>query len=244
MASKYSDLLTQLIPEAGDINPAMVESIFRRCLTRYMDLSQIWRTAADFDLASASPDPATRAGLWTAYQAAQVLANASPDDLTLAQAAVDAKAAAMVQPTWTLTPPVKTTTPSTVYYTARTFAQRVTYRGRDAYPFWKINPEDAAGGMQTLQMLPPIATEQNGMVWAYLYWVPFFDSDPSLAIPTWVYEYHGDKISDWAVGELWMRRRGRRSDQALGQRMVTNAMVDANRARAKMDREQPMPMSI
>ena len=210
MASKYSDLLTQLIPEAGDINPAMVESIFRRCLTRYLDRSQIWRTAADFDLASATPSPSARAALWTAYQAAQALANAAPNNLTLAQAAVDAKAAAMVKPTWTLTPPVQSSTPTIVYYTARAFAQRVTYRGRDAYPYWKINTEDAAGGMQTLQMLPPISFDSCGMVWAHLYWVPYFDSDPSLAVPTWIYEYHGDKISDWTVGELWMRRRGRR----------------------------------
>jgi hypothetical protein len=244
MASKYSDLFTQIIPEAGDINPAMVESIFRRCMTRYLERSQIWRTAADFDLASATPDPGTRASLWKAYQATQALSNASPNYLTLAQAAVDAKAAAMVQPSWCLTPPVQTTNPTTVYYTARAFAQRVTYRGCNANPYWQINPETTIGSFQTLQMLPPVSCEQNGMVWAYLYWVPFFDSDPSLAVPTWVYEYHGDKISDWTIGELWMRRRGRRADQALGQKMVTNAMIDADRARAKSDRENPLPMSI
>ena len=161
-----------------------------------------------------------------------------------AQAAVDAKAAAMVDPTWTLTPPVYATSPSKVYYTARAFAHRVTYRCGNAYPFWKINPEPASGGMQTLQMLPPISHEHNGMVYAFLYWVPFFDADPSLAVPSWVYEYHGDKISDWTVGELWMRRRGRRADQQLGQSMVTNAMIDADRAREKMNREDPLPMSI
>ena len=250
MAFQYSDLLTQLIGEVGDVTPLQLEIVFRRCLTSFMEKSQAWRTRFNTDLAAATPDPATRESLITAYEVAQAATSASPNDLTLAQAAADAHAAAYAPPLFTLTRPVQTPAVvgppavAAVYYTAIATGMRVEHCHRNLDPWWRINPATAAGGNQTLEILSPVSHQSIGGITARLFWTPIFDSDPALAVPTWVYERYGGIISDWTIGTLWMRRRGNRSDQRLGQEISNNAMLDAERVRARANREDPLPMSV
>ena len=250
MSSQYSDLLTQLVGEVGDVPTAQTEIVFRRCLTSFMEKSQVWRTRFNSDLSAATPDPGTRQTLITAYEAAVAAASASPNDLTLAQAAADARAAAYAPPLFTLTRPIQTpavvgppAVPA-VYYTAIATGMRVEQHHRNIAPWWRINPATAAGGSQTLEILTPASCQSIGGITARLFWTPVFDSNPALAVPTWVYERYGGIICDWTIGTLWMRRRGKRSDQRLGQEMSNNAMIDAERVRARTNREDPLPMSV
>ena len=250
MASKYSDLLAQLVSDIGDVPAPQVGIVFCRCLTRFMEISQAWRTRPYFDMAAATPDPVTRAALMAAYQAAQAAANADPANLALAQAAADAREAAYAPPYFTLTRPLKTAAVigppavAAVYYTAIATGTRVEYRDGNASPFWRIDPATAAGGNQTLKMLPPIASLPNGRVVARLYWVPVFDSDPDVAVPDWVFERYGGVVSDWTIGDLWMKGRGRHSDRALGLKMSNDAKNDAVRICERFNREDPLPIEV
>ena len=249
MATQYIDLLKQIIGDIGDVNPNQVELVFQRCLKSFVERSQVWRTRWLTDLAAATPDPVTRESLMVAYQAAQHAANADPSDLALAQAAADARAAAYAKPEWTLTRLVKTPAvidPPTpvVYYNAVAYGLRVEYRGQNAYPYWRINAPTVACGNQTLDVLPPIAHLPNGSLLVRLYWVPFFDSDTSLACPDWIYERYGDIVSEWTVGELWVKGRGRRADRQLGLNMRNNAMIDADKVRARVNAEDPIPIAM
>ena len=243
MASSYSDLLTQLVGEVGDVNPAQVEITFRRCLTSFMEKSQVWRTTFETDLSASTPAPGTRQTLMAAYQAAVTAASADPNNLSLAQAAADARAAAYAPPAWQLTRPIQNQT-GPIYFNAIATGMRVSFQCQDATPWWKILPATASGGTQTLEVLGPIMQQPCGRVSARLFWVPTFDSSTVLTCPSWVYERYGGIISDWTIGTLWMRRRGRRSDQAMGQKMSDNAMIDAQRVRARANMEDPIPMSI
>jgi len=250
MATQYSDLLNQIVGDIGDVNPSQVEIIFRRCLKSFMEKSQVWRTKFSTSLAAATPDPVTRAALEVAYQAAQDTANASPGDLGLAQAAADARAAACVNPTFTLARLIKTAAVvgpppvAEVDYTAVATGIRVEYCQRNAFPYWKINPPPAAGQPQTLEILPPVSSLGTGIVIIRLFWTPLFDSDPALAVPDWVYERYGDILSQWTVGELWVSGRGRRSDRQLGMSMRNNAMLDAARLCSRVNAEDPIAISV
>ena len=244
MATKYADLLLQLVGDSGDVNPPQVEVVFRRCLKRFMEKSQVWRTKFSTDLSAATPDPGTRATLMTAYQSTQAAANADPTNLTLAQAAADARAAAYAMPSFTLTRLVASTTPQTVYYTAIATALRIEYRCSNAFPYWKINAPTAATAEQTLEMLPPIAQLPSGAITARLYWTPLFDSDPALAVPDWVFQRYGEIVADWTIGELWTKGHGRKSDRQMGMAMSNAAMNDAIRIRSRVDAEDPVPIEM
>ena len=250
MSSKYSDLLRQLIPDVGDAHAPIVETFFRRSLCLFMETSQVWRTIFDSDLAAASPDPATRATLLAAYEVARAAASAAPSNLNLAQAAADALAAATAKPALTLTRPLKTAaivsppTPA-VYYTAIVNpALRVTYQGQDVSPWWRIDPPTAAGGAQTLVLLPPLSMEGSGRVRAHLVWVPTFDADPDNACPDWVYERYGGTVSDMTIGLLWTRGYGRKANPNLGMKMREDALNEARSARNRKNQEDPLPFSI
>ncbi len=249
MSSAYSDLLLQIVSDAGDVAPNYVEVVFRRCMSSFMEKSQAWRTRAYFDMSAATPSPADRQGAVAAYSAALAAAQAAPNDLALAQAAEDARVAAEAQPLFTLSRPLKTAAvvdpPSpAVYYTAIATGMRVSYEKRNAGPYWRINPPTAAGGDQTLEMLPLVSTYTTGQVEARLFWVPTFDASVELCCPSWVFERYGGIIANWTVGEIWMKRRGRRSDQQMGMKMSNDAMVDAQRVRARSNAEDPIPFSV
>ena len=240
MATKYSDLLRQVVGELNDLNPAYVQTVFQRCLTNFMQLSQVWRTIADFDMASAYPDPGTRATLQTAYEVAQAAAAASPNDLVLAQAAADAMYAAQQPPTFTLTRPQLSAGPPVKLYNAIASMQRVNYRSTDITHWSKILPAAAAGGSQSLQIIWPVSYLPNGQVLAHLYWTPTFDSLPDDSLPSWVYERYGGYVSDWTIGRLWMMAHGKRGNQATGKMMMDDAMHQAKIIRARGDLEDPV----
>lgn len=249
MASSYSDLLAQTVADIGDVNPNYVEIVFRRCMSSFMEKSHVWRTRAYFDMSAATPSPGDRETAVAAYAVALAAAQAAPDNLTLAQAAADARVAAEAPPLFTLTRPLKTAAvvappAAAVYYTAIATGMRVSYENRNAQPYWRINPASAAGGNQTLEMLSPMTNYKTGQVEARLFWTPTFDSAVDLCCPSWVFERYGGIISNWTVGDIWMKRRGNRSDQQMGLKMSNDAMVDAQRVRARANAEDPIPFEI
>jgi len=249
MSSSYSDLLIQTVADVGDVNPNYVEIVFRRCMASFMEKSQVWRTRAYFDMSAATPSPSDRAAAVAAYAVALAASQASPSDLALAQAAEDARVTSEAPPLFTLTRPIKTAavvlppTPA-VYYTAIATGMRVSYEDKNAQPFWRINPASASGGNQTLEMLPPVSDYTTGEVEARLFWTPTFDADVALCCPSWVFERYGGIISNWTVGDIWMKRRGNRSDQQMGMKLSNDAMVDAQRVRARANAEDPLPFEI
>ncbi len=249
MASSYSDLLIQTVADIGDVNPNYVEIVFRRCMASFMEKSQVWRTRAYFDMSGATPSPEDRATAVAAYAVALAAAQAAPNNLTLAQAAQDARTAAEAPPLFTLARPLKTAVvvspPSpAVYYTAIATGMRVSYEKRNVQPYWRINPASAFGGNQTLEMLSPVSNYTTGQIETRLFWTPTFDSDVSLCCPSWVFERYGGIISNWTVGDIWMKRRGNRADQQMGMKMSNDAMVDAQRVRARANAEDPVPFDI
>ena len=250
MSSTYNDLLLQLMGDAGDVHPPELERVFRRSLCAFMETAQVWRTRYSSDLAAATPDPTTRDALIAAYEVAQAAADAAPSNLTLAQAAADAYAAAYASPVLTLTRPLKTAaivsppTPA-VYYTAYVNpAMNVTVGGQNASPWWRIEQPTVAGGAQTLVLIPPLAYEGHGVVQATLVWVPVFDADTSLACPGWVYERYGGIISDWTIGQLWIRGMGRKSNAKIGMQLRSEAMIAAQRERTRQNHQDPIPISV
>lgn len=249
MASSYSDLLIQVVADVGDVNPNHVELVFRRCLSSFMEKSQVWRTRAYFDMSAATPSPADRQAAVAAYAVALAASQASPNDLALAQAAQDARTASEAPPLFTLTRPLKTAAvvapPSpAVYYTAIATGIRVSYERRNVQQYWRINPASAAGGNQTLEMLEPMSNYQTGQVEARLYWTPTFDATVDLCCPSWIFERYGGIISNWAVGDIWMKKRGNRADQQMGLKMSMDAMNDALRVRARSNAEDPIPFDV
>ena len=249
MASSYSDLLIQVVADVGDVNPNHVELVFRRCLSSFMEKSQVWRTRAYFDMSAATPSPADRQAAVEAYAVSQSVAQASPNDLALAQAAQDARTAAETPPLFTLTRPLKTAAvvapPSpAVYYTAIATGMRVSYERRNVQQYWRINPASTAGGNQTLEMLEPVSNLTTGQVEARLYWTPTFDAAVDLCCPSWIFERYGGIISNWAVGDIWMKKRGNRADQQMGLKMSMDAMNDALRVRARANAEDPIPFDV
>ena len=250
MATKYADLLIQIVGDVGDVNPPQVEITFRRCLKSFMEKSQVWRTRFSTDLSAATPDPGTRDTLMTAYLAAQAAADAAPNDLVLAQAAATARAAAYARPELTLARPIKTAAVvgppavAEVDYNAIATCWRCEYRGQEINQYVRVNAPDAAGNPQTLDILAPVAQLPNGPVVIYLYWTPIFDSDTDLACPDWVYERYGDILSQWTVGELWTMGRGNRMNRQLGMTMRNNAMIDALRVLARVNAEDPIAIAM
>jgi len=249
MSSSYSDLLLQTVADVGDVNPNYVEVVFRRCMASFMEKSQVWRTRAYFDMSGATPSPADRASAVAAYAVALAAAQASPNDLALAQAAQDARTAAEASPLFTLTRPLKTAAvvspPSAaVYYSAIATGMRVSYEQRNAQPYWRINPAAAAGGNQTLEILSPVSHHTTGQIEARLFWTPTFDADVALCCPSWVFERYGGIIANWTVGDIWMKKRGNRSDQQMGLKMSNDAMVDSQRVRARANAEDPIPFEV
>jgi hypothetical protein len=240
MATKYSDLLRQVVGEVNDLNPAYVQTVFQRCLNDFMQLSQAWRTIADFDMASAYPDPGTRATLQAAYDTARQLAAASPNNLVLAQAAADAMYAAQQHPTFTLTRPQASAGPPVVSYNAIASMQRVQYMRTDITHWSKILPASSAGLAQSLQILWPVSYLPNGQVLAHLYWTPTFDSSPDDSLPSWVYERYGGYIADWTIGRMWLLAHGKRGNQSTGKAMLDDAKHQAKIIRARGDLEDPV----
>ena len=245
MASQYSDLLAQIVIRAGDVNPGTIESEFRRRVSQYMNIAKVWRTWMYFDMAASLPGATALAVLEAASTAADAAAAAAPTNVTLQQAAAEARAAKAIDPYFNLTRPLKSAGPPEVRYGAiANPVLRVTLEDRDVYPFWRLNPPTATGGVQTLSILLPYRELTTGAVDVRVNWTPLWDQEPATAVPDWIYERYGADILEYTLGCLLvsgLSKRGTREDGAL---MRANGFASMQMALCQANIDDPIPMSI